>query len=100
MSDSALLRATKEQAQALGESELRFRQIAENIREVFWMTTPAMDELLYVSPAYETIWRRSAQSLYERPRSFMDLIHPEDRDQAISTIVRRRARASRSNTAS
>jgi PAS domain S-box-containing protein len=71
---------------ALGESERRFRQIAENIREVFWMCTPAMDELLYVSPAYESIWGRSVESLRQRPRSFIDAIHPEDRDGVVSVI--------------
>src|SRR5438094_2553936 len=39
---------------ALRESEEKFRQLAENIREVFWMTTPHLEEVLYVSPAYES----------------------------------------------
>src|SRR5437899_1696974 len=41
-----------EAEEALRESDEKFRQLAENIHEVFWMTTPAMDEVLYVSPAY------------------------------------------------
>src|SRR5882762_5748846 len=68
---------------ALGQSEQRFRQIAENIREVFWMSTPTMDELLYVSPAYESIWGRSVESLRQRPRSFIEAIHAEDREHVI-----------------
>jgi PAS domain S-box-containing protein len=75
---------------ALSESELRFRQIAENIREVFWMTTPAMDEMLYVSPAYEQIWGRSLESLRQWPRSFMDVIHKEDREAVRDVIEGRR----------
>src|SRR5437879_1728206 len=43
---------------ALRESEEKFRQLAENIREVFWMTTPHLEEVLYVSPAYESVWGR------------------------------------------
>ncbi len=77
---------------ALGESERRFRQIAENIREVFWMSTPAMDELLYASPAYESIWGRSLDSLRRRPRSFIDAIHPEDREEVIGILESRRER--------
>jgi PAS domain-containing protein len=41
---------------ALQESEERFRQLAENINQVFWLTTPDHQEILYVSPAYEEIW--------------------------------------------
>ena len=49
----------------LEESEQRFRQLAENVNAVFWMSDPHKDEILYVSPAYESIWGRSCQSLYE-----------------------------------
>ena len=46
------------------ESEERFRQLAENIQEVFWMNDPATNQVLYVSPAYERIWGRTCASLY------------------------------------
>jgi two-component system, cell cycle sensor histidine kinase and response regulator CckA len=70
----------------LRESEERFRQLAENISEVFWMTDPAKREMLYVSPAYETIWGRSCKSLMERPHSFFDAIHPDDRPRVLASI--------------
>jgi len=75
---------TTEQTKArcdLEESEQRFRQLAENIRKVFWMSDPGKNEVLYVSPAYEEIWGRTCQSLYEQPRSFLEAIHPQDRDR-------------------
>ncbi len=72
---------------ALRESEARFRQIAENIREVFWMSTRALDEVLYASPAYEQLWGRSVASLYANPRSFLDAVHPEDRDRVRAVIT-------------
>ncbi|MFQ5991919.1 MAG: PAS domain S-box protein [Nitrospiraceae bacterium] len=65
--------------EALKDSEQRFRQMAENIREVFWMTSPEKDAMLYVSPAYEEIWGRTCESLYEKPRNWLEAIHPEDR---------------------
>jgi PAS domain-containing protein len=40
---------------ALGESEQRFRQIAENIQEVFWLIDMVKQTILYVSPAYEAV---------------------------------------------
>jgi len=63
----------------LHASEERFRDLAETIQEVFWMTDPAKHQMLYISPAYERIWGRSCQSLYDQPASWLDAIHPEDR---------------------
>jgi PAS domain S-box-containing protein len=64
--------------EALRKSEERFRQLAENIRQVFWISTLSLDKLIYVSPAYEEIWGRSRESLYQDSRSWMDAIHAED----------------------
>ena len=66
---------------ALRRSEEQFRQLAENIKEVFWLTDVDQQEVLYISPAYEDIWGQSCESLYARPASWMDAIHPEDREQ-------------------
>jgi PAS domain S-box-containing protein len=65
----------------LREREARFRQLAENIREVVWMADPGKQELFYVNPAYEDVWGRSVESLYEDPASFLEAVHPDDRDR-------------------
>jgi PAS domain S-box-containing protein len=72
----------KQVEQSLKSSEEKFRQLAENIREVFWMMSPTTDEILYISPAYEHVWGRTCQSLYERPMSWIESIHPEDLERA------------------
>jgi PAS domain S-box-containing protein len=72
---------------ALQESEERFRQLAENIREVFWMTDPQKNETIYVSPGYEAIWGRSCQKLYESARDWVDAIHREDRDRVLQAAL-------------
>jgi two-component system, NarL family, sensor histidine kinase BarA len=64
----------------LRESEQRFRELAENVREVFWVAEPDFSRFLYVSPAYEAIWGRSVESLYEDPVSYAASVHPADRD--------------------
>jgi PAS domain S-box-containing protein len=70
-----------EAQERLRESETRFRQLAENIGEVFWMSTGTGDKTLYVSPAFEKIWGRSADELYRRPSLWLEAIIPEDRDR-------------------
>ncbi|MGZ5727579.1 MAG: PAS domain-containing protein, partial [Burkholderiales bacterium] len=73
--------AERQTEERLRGSELRFRQIAENIREVFWLTDPAKNQILYVSPAYEEIWGRSCESVYASLGDWIDAIHPEDRER-------------------
>jgi diguanylate cyclase (GGDEF)-like protein/PAS domain S-box-containing protein len=63
-------------------SELHFRQLAENIRDVFFLRDAATGETLYVSAAYEEVWGRSCQSLYADSHSWSQAIHPDDRAQA------------------
>ncbi|MES2237596.1 MAG: PAS domain S-box protein [Pseudomonadota bacterium] len=65
------------------ETALRFRELAENIREVFWLTDPSKNEMLYVSPAYEGIWGRPAHALISSPHDWIEAIHLEDRDRVL-----------------
>ncbi|MGC9526433.1 MAG: PAS domain S-box protein [Limnospira sp.] len=66
---------------ALKESEEKFRQIAEAVREVFVITSCDGQEMLYVNPAYEAIWGQSCENLYRNPRIWMESVHPEDRER-------------------
>ena len=78
----------KQADQALKSSEEKFRQLAETIREVFWMVSPSVDEILYVSPAYQHVWGRSCESLYQNPMSWMEAIHPDDRKRADAGVLK------------
>lgn len=71
---------------ALRLSEERFRQIAENIREVFWVSNPDFTEIIYISPAYSEIWQRSPDHWYKNPQSWLDFIHPDDRQEVQSAF--------------
>ena len=81
----------KQAEEALRESEQRFRLMAETIQDVFWMATPDIGNMVYVSPAYEQVWGRTRQELYQSPQSFMDAVHPEDRERVKSEIAAARA---------
>ncbi len=64
---------------ALQESEQRFRQLADHLNEVFWITTANGDCVEYVSPAFETIWGQPCEVLKEHPEAWIEAIHPQDR---------------------
>jgi PAS domain S-box-containing protein len=64
---------------AMLEREQLFRDMAENITEVFWLTDYQANRILYMSPQYEQVFGRTVESVYEVPGSWTDNIHPEDR---------------------
>ncbi len=68
----------KETEKALLQSEQRFRQMAATIKESFWLSLPDARTVLYVSPAFETIWGLSCDALYSNAQIWLDAIHPED----------------------
>lgn len=72
--------------EALRESEQRFRQITENIQELFWVASADLSDMLYISPAYEKIWGRSCYSAYENSIWLPDSIHPADRDRIVAPL--------------
>jgi PAS domain S-box-containing protein len=68
----------KEAERALRESEERFREMAQHIREVFWLFDWISQKVIYVSPAYEEIWGRSVEDLHERYEEWGESIYPDD----------------------
>jgi len=70
----------------LKKSEERFRQMAENIQEIFWMMNPVTKEATYVSPAFEPICETPLDALYSNPTSYRELIHPEDRQRVLAGL--------------
>jgi len=84
-----MLAQIQEQDAALRTSQQRFCQLAEAIREVFWMSDPAKEQMIYVSPGYEEIWGRSCASLYASPRDWVEAVHPEDRAHVLKAALTR-----------
>jgi PAS domain S-box-containing protein len=80
--------ARRRQAEiALRASETRFREMAENIRDVFWVASPDGKQLLYVSPGYANIWGRSIAELHEQPDVWVNSIVEEERDRVLKALA-------------
>ena len=71
---------------ALKESDERFRQMADNILEVYWMIDVETKHVLYVNRAFETVTGRSCQTLRDNPASYQELFHPEDRVRIVTRL--------------
>ena len=54
--ESLATAATRRAEAVLRESEERFRQLAEHIDAVFWISDVVTREVLYLSPAVERLW--------------------------------------------
>ena len=69
-------------------SDEKFRQLADNITDVFWITSPDLTTIHYVSPAYELFWGRSTESLYAHPHQWRDSVLPEDHERVLGDFSR------------
>jgi PAS domain S-box-containing protein len=70
----------------LKESQERFRRMADNIQEIFWTMDPETKQATYASPAFEQICELPLASLYSNPTSYLELIHPEDRQRIMAGL--------------
>lgn len=85
--------ARREVARRLGTegtaqaSECHLQEMADSIRDVFWIFDWLAQKVVYASPAYEEIWGRSVEALYERYEEWADSVHPEDREFARASFA-------------
>ncbi|MCK5205615.1 MAG: PAS domain-containing protein, partial [Desulfobacterales bacterium] len=66
----------------LRKSEERFREMAEHISEAFWLYAWDKRQVIYTSPAYESIWGRPIEDLYARDNEWAESVHPDDLEYA------------------
>ncbi len=71
---------------ALLDSEARLHIIEHATDEVFWMSDPELSQLHYLSPAYERIFGRPRQAIEQNPLSFVDYVHPDDRERVVADV--------------
>lgn len=79
-------RAERKAESIFADSEQEFRQMADNIQEIFWVIDAQTLKATFVNPAYETITGRTCRSLIEKPSSYEDVIHPDDRVPVLAKL--------------
>lgn len=79
--------ARKRMEEALRQSEERFRLMADNIDEIFWLLDPKSLEVIYVNPAFEHICEQPLAFIHAAPAAYREIIHPEDAPRVLSQLA-------------
>lgn len=70
----------------LGEVQIRFRQIVDTIHEVFWIITADRKRMIYVSPAFPSVFGIPKEKIMNDPRALLDVVDPADRKAVVETL--------------
>ncbi len=68
-------------AAQLRASEELFRQLAENIQDVFFVCSPDLTQVSYISPGFERVWGRKVDAAFLAESNWLASVHPEDRER-------------------
>lgn len=79
----------KETAVRLRETLELFRQVTENITEVFWVTDPAKIRVNYVSRGFERVWGQPRQAVYTNPATWLEGVYAADRARVVHATYTR-----------
>lgn len=77
--EDARRQVTQAVTQAVTEEAEHLRQLAQSVDDVLWIYEPHSGRFLYVSPAFEREWKRSADALYADAREWLNPVHRDDR---------------------
>ncbi len=88
--DAEVRRLRRLSENALRESEERFRQLADHIDVVFFLSEElqagAIGRISYVSPAYAKIFGCSCQALHHDPLAWLEVVHPDDKPRITKAL--------------
>jgi two-component system, cell cycle sensor histidine kinase and response regulator CckA len=73
------------------EGDERFRQLADHISEVFFMTDTDFHHAVYLNAAFEKVWGISVEHAFEDPRAVLRAVPAEDRRLLLAHVARARA---------
>jgi PAS domain S-box-containing protein len=69
------------------DTEEIFLQVISHIDQAVWVSDAESNQILYFSPVHEQIWGRSLQELYGSGSSWIDAIHPDDRERVLRAAL-------------
>ena len=87
--EMALMRSRAQQH--LMESEKRYRQMAENLREALFLFDEGLEHFLYISPVMEQIWDEPVDELYAAPQRWLEKVHQMDKPAVLEYLRRLQA---------
>lgn len=73
-----------QELEKLAQNEQVFRQLAENITEVFYLTEVSTNKVLFISETYEDVYGQSVDSLYEDSLTWSKNIHEDDKAKVVA----------------
>jgi PAS domain S-box-containing protein len=79
----------KQNEQSLRESNQRFSQISDYIDDIFWLfdvEDPENAKALYVSTAYERVFHRPVEDVYQDASVWYEYVHPEDKERVVAAF--------------
>ncbi|MFB6256345.1 MAG: PAS domain S-box protein, partial [Haloplanus sp.] len=79
--------------------ERRFRLVAENVDAIIYVANEDFSEVQYLNPAYEDIWGRPVEEVYEDATAFVDAIDARDREAFEEEFARMREDIARGEAA-
>jgi PAS domain S-box-containing protein len=91
LSQQRLEALVSKRTEQLAASEKKFRQLAENIREVFWVMEAGSGAFSYVSPSFQSLFGMPQDQLLDNPESWLGPVHPDDRTAVIDFHKRSQA---------
>ena len=72
---------------ALRESQEHFRELARNVGGVLWLIDCASQRMVYVSDAYERLWDRPLEPLFQDLTRFLETVHPDDYERVCEVLA-------------
>ena len=75
----------------LSKSERLFRQVAENLEAILYVTDLHENNLIYINPYFETVWQRDSKFMLDNPDGALPYVHPDDKAAFLNMLEEHRS---------
>ncbi|WP_299233988.1 ATP-binding response regulator [Natronomonas sp.] len=70
------------------ETERQLHEIADRSKDVLWIFSADWSDLEFINDAYEAVFEQPVERIRTEPGSFLESIHPHDRERVAATMER------------